>query len=116
MPLLKRIGYYLGGFALGLIILTFFLKKKDTQFCYSPNCRVLKDIRSKKIDYTSIYEIDSIQIATILAKGDVIFSKSDTKSKPCKTYFIESEVDDKEIELKIRNCTETAVIEEVLVK
>ena len=116
MPLLKRIGYYLGGVALGLIILTFFIKKKKTEFCYAPNCRVLKNIRSKKIDYTQVATLDSTQIAFILRKGEVIFSKSDTKSKPCKTYLIEGEIDNKELSLKVRNCLESAVIEEVLIK
>ncbi|NAS30524.1 hypothetical protein GTQ40_06050 [Flavobacteriaceae bacterium R38] len=116
MPLLRRIGYYLGGFSLGLIILAFFFKKKDTEFCYGPNCRVLKNIRSKQITYTNTLEIDSTTIQSILKNGDVIFSKSDTKSKPCKTYFIEGKINDSELELKIKNCDSTAVIEEVIQK
>jgi len=71
MPLLKRIGYYLGGFSLGLIILAFFFKKKEVEFCYAPNCRVLKYIRSTAITYPEniLVNIDSSSIQAILKKG-----------------------------------------------
>jgi len=115
MPLLRRIGYYLGGFSLGLIILAFFFKKKEVEFCYGPNCRVLKNIRTKQITFNTL-EIDSTTVYSILNDGDVLFSKSDTKSTPCKMYFIEGEVNDNELELKVKNCDSTAVIEEVIRK
>ncbi|NER13771.1 DUF4258 domain-containing protein [Leptobacterium flavescens] len=110
MPFLRRLGYYLGGVALGLIILAFFFRKKSTEFCYSPNCRVLKNIRSKQITYPNS---DTLVIHSILKNGDVVFSKSDTKSKPCKTYVIEGKSEEKLIELKVKNCDSTAVVQEV---
>ena len=109
MPLLKRIGYYLGGFAIGLVILAFIWKKKDTQFCYSPNCRVLKDIRTKKLNLENISVNDTAVVQAILKKGDVIFSKSDTKSKPCRTYFIKN----KEAEIQVKNCDSIAIVEKL---
>ena len=112
MPFLRRLGFYLGGFAIGLIILAFIWKKKDApEFCYGPNCRVLKDIRSKEISNEASIKIDSLALQSILKKGNVLFSKSDTKSEPCRTYFIEKDT----LELKIKNCDSTAVIQKVFI-
>ncbi len=47
MRLLHRIGYYLGGFSIGLIILAFFLSGKKTTCAYFPEARVLKNINTK---------------------------------------------------------------------
>lgn len=111
MGLLKRIGFYLGGFALGLIILAFIFKGKDTQFCYSPNCRVLKNIRTKKLIYTKDIAKDSVLISELLKNGDVVFSKSNTNSVPCKTYVIEVEKESILLELEVKNCDSTAVVQ-----
>lgn len=110
MGLLKRIGFYLGGFALGLIVLAFIFKGKETQFCYSPNCRVLKNIRSKKIVFENDTKQDSTEIGLILKKGDVIFSKSNTESEPCKTYVIEKETENTNFEIKVKNCDSIAFV------
>ena len=47
MSFLKRLGYYLGGFSVGLIFLFFFFNGKRTQCTYAPEARVKKDIKSK---------------------------------------------------------------------
>lgn len=125
MAFLKRLGFYLIGLAIGIVFLTVFLKKKTettgTEFCYFPNCRTLKDIRSKEISYSEAVErliseekLDSTDIANFLKNGDVDFGKSDTKSTPCKTYFIEAPVRDRKAILKVSNCTDTCVLEDVV--
>ena len=53
MKLIHRIGYYLGGFTIGIVILIFFLSGKKTSCDYGPNARVLKNIRSKHKTYTA---------------------------------------------------------------
>ncbi|WP_340198684.1 DUF4258 domain-containing protein [Ascidiimonas sp. W6] len=111
MGLLKRVGFYLGGFAIGLVIITFIFKGKDTEFCYSPNCRVLKNIRSKKIDYIKETSKDSTAISTILKEGDVIFSKSNTDTQACKTYVIEGKISNTEMEISIKNCDSIATVQ-----
>ncbi len=120
MKLVHRIGYYLGGFSLGLIILAFFLNGKKASCSYGPEARVLKNINLKKVDYTNntaafIAEnnIDTTAINYILYKGDVKFSKSDTKSKPCKTYHIEGLLNDREAVLLVENCKETATLKSI---
>ncbi len=121
MAFLKRLGFYLFGLSIGIVFLTFFLKKKSDEtgvsFCYLPNCRTLKDIRSKPLHYSDeidrmIYEkkIDSLDIAYFLHDGDVDFSISDTKSTDCKTYFIEGQLKKKEAVLEVENCQEKAII------
>ncbi len=122
MAFVKRLGFYLFGLAIGLIFLSIFLKKKSEEtgvsFCYLPNCRVLKDLRSKKISYSNDIQnaikekqIDSLQINQFLLDGDVDFGKSDTESKPCKTYFIENDLNNKTATLKIKSCNNKILIE-----
>ncbi|QCW99800.1 DUF4258 domain-containing protein [Aggregatimonas sangjinii] len=124
MAFIKRLGYYLVGLSIGIIFLAIFFKKKSEEtgvsFCYFPNCRTLKDIRSKPLSYSEEInqlilnkELDSIMIAAFLFDGDVDFSGSDTKSQPCKTYRIEGEVNEKEAVLTVRNCASKAVVEQI---
>ena len=124
MAFLKRLGFFIFGLSIGLVFLTIFLKKKSqetgTEFCYFPNCRTLKDIRAKQISYSDAigqliqqHELDSTDINGFLYNGEVDFGKSETKTKPCKTYYIEGMVKDKSAILKVKNCSEKAVIESV---
>ncbi|OEK08477.1 hypothetical protein A8C32_03230 [Flavivirga aquatica] len=117
MKIIQRIGYYLGGFSIGLIILAFFLNGKKTSCSYGLDARVLKNISTKKIKYSDdvvIYitnkTIDSVGIHTILKKGDINFSKSNTRKKPCGIYSIEGELNEKEIVLTVENCDSIATI------
>jgi hypothetical protein len=117
MKLIQRIGYYLGGFSIGLVILAFFLNGKKASCSYGPDARVLKNINSKKIVYSSTVNtfianntIDSLEIRTVLKKGDINFSESDTRKKPCGIYNVEGDVNEKEIILFIENCDSIATI------
>ena len=64
MKLIQRIGYYLGGFAIGLVVLAFFLSGKKTSCSYGPEARVIKNISTKKLAYSkavnSAIEINNI--------------------------------------------------------
>lgn len=104
-----------------------FLKKKSEEtgvsFCYLPNCRTLKDIRSKPMYYSDDVseqlakkEIDSLDITYLLNEGDVDFSKSDTKSVPCKTYIIEGAIKEKEVQIVVKNCSNKATVESITSK
>ncbi|WP_445382246.1 DUF4258 domain-containing protein [Robiginitalea sp. IMCC43444] len=110
MPFLKRLGYFLIGLSIGLIFLTFFLKKKSdetgVEFCYLPNCRVLKELRSKPlvIDDSLQPFSDSLATRAVLEEGDVLFRKSDTEAKPCKIYVVRGQSDKQELELTFLNC------------
>ena len=53
-----RLAYYIFGLFLGGVFVMWFLKAKATdrgvEFCYLPNCRVLKDLRSKSLAIDSL--------------------------------------------------------------
>ncbi|MGW9686185.1 DUF4258 domain-containing protein [Flagellimonas sp. 2504JD1-5] len=113
MAFLRRLGWYLVGLSIGIIFLIFFLKKKSgesgIEFCYFPNCRVLKDMRSKPMVFSEEFNQakDTLLIKSFLTDGDIDFGKSDTKSEPCKTYFVSYELKT----LKVQNCSDEIVIE-----
>lgn len=117
MKLIQRIGYYLGGFSIGLVILAFFLNGKKTSCSYGPEARVLKNINTKKIIYSDDInlllknkEIDSSAIRYILKKGYINFSESKTREEPCAIYIIEGNFNDSEISLTVENCDSLATI------
>jgi hypothetical protein len=124
MPFLKRLGYYLIGLSLGLVFLAFLLKKKTSEtgseFCYFPNCRVLKDLRSKPLAFSGNIEellssgrLDSTHVQYFLKEGSVDFGKSNTKSLPCKTYVIESAIDGRSAKMLVENCDSIVRVNEI---
>ena len=111
MSLLKRLGFYLIGLAIGLVLLAFFLNRKRAEFCYLPNCRVLKELRSKSLAFSEEFSEDlkeqaqdSILVYTFLSQGEVNFRNSDTKATPCPIYRIEAEVEERDLEIAVSNC------------
>lgn len=115
---IKRLGWYLVGFSIGLVFLIFIVKKKSGEegidFCYLPNCRVLKDIRSKPM-FMYNKTIDTLQFVDLedglkyfLTEGNIDFGKSDTKSEPCKTYRIHHP--DKTEVLEVQNCSDKVLL------
>jgi len=123
MTLLQRIGYYLGGFSIGLIILAFFLNGKKVSCSYGPDARVLKNINSKEIVFSEAIKaqmdekkIDTSTIKQILKNGDVNFSKSNTKRNPCAIYIIEGYVHNRETLITVENCDSTATLLNLSIK
>lgn len=127
MAFLKRLGFYLLGLSIGIIFLSYFLKGKaeeaGVEFCYFPNCRVLKDIRSKPPYYSDeilglmdSQRIDSIAIASFFRDGRIDFGKSKTKTSPCKTYFIEGKLNNEKAFIKVTNCPEKVTVESLVTK
>ena len=117
MKLIQRIGYYLGGFSIGLVILAFFLNGKKTSCSYGPDARVLKNIRLKKIVFSDnsnaqllTNNLDSVAVNYVLRKGNINFSESDSRQKPCGIYIVEGDFKEKEIILTIENCDSIATI------
>ena len=117
MKFIHRLGYYLGGFAIGLVLLMFFLNGKDASCDYSPNARTTKNISSKLIQYSdkaSVFiaeqSLDSTTVINLVKFGSVDFSKSKTKIDSCKVYHIENTYKERELELKIKNCDSLATL------
>ena len=93
MRLIQRLGYYGAGFAIGILILFFFLGGKDTSCDYGPNARTLKNIRIKdrvfsemSLETLSSHQLDTSAISQLLMEGDVLFSESETRLDSCKQY------------------------------
>ncbi|MGC6430724.1 MAG: hypothetical protein ACON5F_06765 [Jejuia sp.] len=116
MKLIQRIGYYLGGFSIGLVILAFFLSGKKTSCAYGPEARVIKNINSKPLQYSenALSQMDSISIKTILQNGNVDFSKSTPRKTPCAIYIIEGDLNNKRIEVSVQNCDSLVKIMSVI--
>ncbi|MBU3822272.1 hypothetical protein KO566_09385 [Flavobacteriaceae bacterium XHP0103] len=123
MTLLQRVGYYLGGFSIGLIILAFFLNGKKASCSYGPESRVIKNINSKRIVYSPDFEesmhqmnLDTLSINKALKRGDIDFSKSETRKEPCSVYYIEDTFDSSEISFLVENCDSIATLSNLTLK
>ncbi|MFP4846794.1 hypothetical protein [Winogradskyella sp. PE311] len=115
MKFTQRLGYYLSGFAIGLVILMFFLNGKDASCDYGPNARTKKNIGSKPIKYsdnasTFIFtnKLDSTIIKNLIKFGNVDFSESLTDLDSCNIYHIDNSYKERNIALKIQNCDSIA--------
>ncbi|GGW63326.1 hypothetical protein DFQ11_102269 [Winogradskyella epiphytica] len=123
MKFIHRLGYYLGGFALGIIFLLFFLNGKDASCDYGPNARTVKNINSKPIEYSdkasefiTDHTLDSLTIKNLIKFGSVDFSKSKTKLDSCKVYHIDNIYKERDMELTIKNCDSIATLLEIKYK
>lgn len=119
MQLLKRFGYYFIGLALGSIGVMFFWQKKKVTFDYGMDARTLKTIRVRKRLFSEKAKsvmlnnnIDSTKIANILKSGDVDFSKSKPRLRPCAEYYITGN----DFDIQVVRCDSTATINKVIVK
>ncbi|WP_457616893.1 DUF4258 domain-containing protein [Lutibacter sp.] len=124
MKFIHRLFYYGIGLTIGIFAVKFFLNKKGTpSFDYLPNARVLKNIRIKNRLFSSEanqqmqqFSVDTAAISEILRTGDVDFSHSKIKVDSCKIYTIDGVVKEKNIQLIIKNCDSTAIIDKVIVE
>lgn len=121
MKFIHRLGYYLGGFSIGLIILAFFLQGKKTSCDYGPNARTTKNIANKSKAYSEVsqsimkqYQMDTLDVSNLIRYGSVDFAKSDTKSDDCNTYYIQNAFHDKQFEVTVQNCDSIAKIQQII--
>ena len=121
--LIKRIGYYLVGLSLGCIAVYFFWQKKKATFDYGMDARTLKTIRIKKRLFSDDaknamykFNIDTLNISTILYTGDVDFGKSNPRQTPCAEYYITGSKELENVSLLVKRCDSTATIEKVIVE
>ena len=117
----QRFAYYLLGLLIGGIIVYYFFDAKDADFCYLPNCRVLKDLRSKPLtilDKAQISFDDALinmnDVKMCLTHGDVNFDKSNVFEEGGKLYVIEGQNTKKEaITVEMINYSEKVMIKDV---
>lgn len=120
MNLLRRFGFFISGFSIGLIILAIFLRGKKTSCDYGPNARTIKTIMLKPkvfsvdaIHFLKNYNIDSTTVKNLIATGDINFSKSETQLDSCNIYYVENNFNNKPISIIIRNCSEKAFVDKL---
>ena len=111
MKFVQRLGYYLGGFAIGIILLMFFLNGKKASCDYGPNARTVKNISSKTISYSKKAQLfmnnnglDTTVVKNLIKYGDVDFTNSNTELDSCKIYHIDNLYKERQIQLSIENC------------
>lgn len=120
-----RLAYYIFGLFLGGVFVMWFLKAKATdrgvEFCYLPNCRVLKDLRSKSLTIDSLAQqslnekwVTLDDIRKSLTYGDVDFGKSNEPYRKGKIYIIEGKTSkNEEITITMVNYTERVLLEKI---
>ncbi|MFB9096601.1 DUF4258 domain-containing protein [Flavobacterium jumunjinense] len=125
MKLRFRLAFYLFGLFLGIFAVVQFLgakaEAKGVMFCYLPNCRVLKDLRSKSLNYSpeakaTLEEnwVNLDDIKKTLEFGDVDFSKSNKAYKKGKIYIIEGQnSSNEEITVTMINFTDKVLLEKI---
>ena len=118
--LLHRFKLYGSGFAIGIVLLIFFLNGKKSRCNWFPNERILNIIRQKNIEYTpSINDlikskvIDSTTINYFLLNGNIDFSKSQVKNKPCRKYWIDGKINNKNATLHVKICDSIAYMDKL---
>ena len=121
MKLLKRFIFYGIGLIIGSIFVYFIWEKKDVQFDYGPNARVLKNIRTdvrlfsdNAKESMNTIGLDSVDIAEVLQNGDVDFKESSPRTKPCKIYVIHGNPREKNITLTIKKCDTISTIDKIV--
>ena len=123
MNLKRRFGLYGIGFALGIALVIFFLNGKNSGCDYFPNARILKILREKPLTFSDkalqslkTLKIDTLEIHKILLNGEIDFSKSKTKQKPCRFYWINGMANSKAVVLYVENCNNKATIESIVLQ
>lgn len=125
MNLRYRLAFYLFGLMVGIIFVYFFMTKKaeasGVSFCYLPNCRVLKDLRSKPLEIDTLaaeklketwVTLDDIKKS--LEFGDVDFSKSNKSFESGKIYTIEGKnTNNEEIFILMVNYESKVVLKDI---
>ena len=120
MKFIHRLGFYLGGFVIGLILLFFFLSGKKTSCDYGPEARTLKNIRIKKREFSekallklNEYQLDTAIVSILLNNGNVIFRESITNLDSCNQYVVQGKVSNKNLKIRVENCKFKATVSEV---
>ena len=113
----QRFTLYGIGFAMGIVIVFFFLGGKRASCNWLPNDRILNIIERKQLRYGDQIEqnlkeaeADSLDIRAILKNGDIDFSKSQVKNEPCRLYWIEGQGKQSSLLISVELCDSIATV------
>ena len=131
MRIIQRVGYYLVGVAIGLVLLAVFVKGKKGEggfwddFAYLPEARVLKSLgnmpfmlSAKAKQHNLDQDIDSTFLANFYQSAEVDFSNSNTRESDClKEYTLNGNNEAKDIQLflTLNPCDSIVEIQEIKV-
>ncbi len=129
MRVIQRVGYYLVGVAIGIVLLAFFVKGKkgdnSFDFAYLPEARVLKSIgnmpftlSAKAKQHTVNQNIDSVFLAAFYKTAEIDFSQSNPRKADCaKDYSLKGNAASQEIHmfLTLNPCDSLVQIQEITV-
>lgn len=111
MSFLYRLGFYLGGFSIGLVFLFFILNGKRTQCNYGPQARVINDLSKKEwMDKPNRFLEDTLAFSQFLKGASVNFNQSNTRLEKCKQYQLEGYFKSEALKMRVENCEETVRI------
>ena len=113
----KRFTLYGIGFAMGIVMVLFFLGGKRAACNWLPNDRILNIIQRKQILYGEQIsaqlqetQADSLDIRAILKNGDIDFSKSRVKNEPCRLYWIQGQGKQSSLLISVELCDSIATV------
>lgn len=112
-----RFALYGIGFAIGIVLVFFFLGGKKASCNWLPNDRILNIIQQKHIRFShdvkeqlANSKTDSLDIMSILSIGEIDFSKSKVKNDPCRNYWIEGINEQKDLIITVELCDSVAMV------
>ena len=106
MKLFYRLGFYLVGFSIGLILLSVIFKGKKASCNYGPNERVISNLSKKRwnSNLEDSFTFDSISFNEFLDMANVDFNRSDTSRDSCKVYHLDGFWKKQAIYIEVENC------------
>ncbi len=127
MRIIQRVGYYLVGVAIGIVLLAVFvkgkMKDKILDFAYLPEARVLKSLGnmpytlSAKAQQSPVgSEIDSVWLSHFYKDAEVDFSNSNPRKSDClKEYTVNGNAaaQDLSVFLTLNPCDSLVEIKEI---
>ncbi len=104
-----RLRVYLIGFILGIFVVKVLFKGRGG--CKMPGTLKIEELRSQYLEYSNhatcrmkCRHISEKEIKEVLNSGSVNYSKSNVQDKPCGTYAVEGEVNNKNLRIVVADC------------
>tara|TARA_B100000767_G_C19720341_1_gene516955 strand:+ start:966 stop:1322 length:357 start_codon:yes stop_codon:yes gene_type:complete len=116
MTFIKRLGYFLFGLSIGIVILSFIFSGKKTSCNYGPQARVKNELIRKKINIADSLLTENVNVESIkkfIKNSSVDFSKSNTNKDSCKTYILRGYLNSKYTSIEVENCLKNIVLLDV---
>lgn len=123
MKLFQRFAYYGIGLIIGGVFVYFIWEKKNVEFNYGPNARVLDNIRKKKTNFTPTFlaqlqenSLDTSIVRKILKNGNVDISGKTKIDCGGYQYTIEGKKELNLVSIVVSNCDSIAEFNKVIMK